>query len=249
MTFPAVDRVPFDAPALLYLLLVVVLMPIGAIRSRSVIAGERPGTPAPTRTRVLSNAVFVQAALFVASLLVARTHGMALWPAPRVGRREIAVGLAAFLVLLGVGLLSWRIRSADERRQMWVRHLLPRSPAQWALWLIVSVAAGISEETTYRGVVVVLLGSYTASFVAAALLSAAVFAVLHYPQGAKSMALVFAIALVMQAVVSATGALYVAMGVHAAYDITAGVRAARRFAELEPALGANGAEAIQRGSE
>jgi membrane protease YdiL (CAAX protease family) len=131
--------------------------------------------------------------------------------------------------------VSWRVRSAEERRTMWVRHLLPSSRVQWALWLVVSLAAGISEETTYRGVLVVLLGSFTASMVIGALLSAVVFAVLHYPQGGKSMALVFAIALVMQVVVSATGALYVAMGVHAAYDITAGVRAARRFAELEPA--------------
>ena len=208
---------------------------MGAVRSRAAIAGERPGVPAPSRTSVLFRAVLVQVALFVASLVVARSHGLALWPAARVGRREIGVGLVAFVVLLGVGLFSWRIRSADERRRMWVRHLLPSTRVQWLLWLIVSAVAGISEETTYRGVLVMLLGSFTASFVLGVLLSALVFAVLHYPQGAKSMALVFAIALVMQLVVSATGTLYVAMGVHAAYDITAGVRAARRFAELAPA--------------
>jgi membrane protease YdiL (CAAX protease family) len=232
MTLPSSTRVPFDTQAVLYLVLVVVLMPLGAIRGRLARGDDRSGPRPVERTGVLSRAVIVQLALLVVSLIVARTHGMALWRPAHLGGREVAVGLGALLVLMGVGVLSWRMRSAEERRQMWVRHLLPRTPAQWGLWLLVSIAAGISEETAYRGVVVVLLGSLTASFVLAVLLSAAVFALVHYPQGGKSMALVFAIALVMQALVSVTGTLYVAMGVHAAYDITAGMRAARRFAEL-----------------
>ena len=235
MTFPTGTRVPLDAPALLYLVLIAVLMPLGAMWSRASIADATAEARARGRTRVLSRAVLVQGALFVVSFVIARTHGMALLRPAHVGGREIAVGVVALLVLLGAGLLSWRLRSPEERRQLWVRHLLPRTGPQWGLWLLVSIAAGISEETAYRGVMVVLLGSLTASFVVAALLSAVVFALVHYPQGGKSMALVFAIALVMQALVSVTGTLYVAMGVHAAYDITAGVRAARRFAGLEPA--------------
>jgi membrane protease YdiL (CAAX protease family) len=233
-SFPRLSPVRVDAEVLLYLLLVVVLMPVGAMRSKGIIAGSRPDRPAPPRTNILSRAVLVQAALFLLSLFVARTHGMDLWPRARVRSVDLGIGLGAFALLLGFGMLSWRLRTPDERRQMWLRHLLPRNRTQWMLWLVVSATAGISEETTYRGVLVILLGSLTASFIAAALLSAIVFAIAHYPQGPKSVALVFAIALVMQAVVSTTGALYVAMGVHAAYDITAGVRAARRFAELEP---------------
>jgi len=235
-SFPPLSSVRLDAQVILYLILVAVLMPLGALRSKAVIAGTRRGSPAPGRTAVLSRAVLVQGALFLASLIVARSHGMALWPRARLRGMDLGIGVVALALLLGTGILSWRLRGPAERRDMWVRHLLPRTRAQWALWLVVSAAAGISEETTYRGVLVILLGSLTASFVVAALLSAVVFAVVHYPQGAKSMALVFAIALVMQAVVSATGALYVAMGVHAVYDITAGIRAARRFAELEPAI-------------
>ena len=221
MTFPVTARVPLDVEAVLYLVLVAVLMPLVAIRGRLALADEREETRPRARTRVLSDAVLVQVALFVVSVVVARSHRMALWSPAHLGGREIAVGIAALLVVMGVGVLSWRLRSPAERRQMWVRHLLPRTPLQWGLWLVVSIAAGVSEETAYRGVVVVLLGSLTASFVVAAVLSAVVFALVHYPQGGKSMALVFAIALVMQALVSVTGTLYVAMGVHAAYDLTA----------------------------
>jgi membrane protease YdiL (CAAX protease family) len=231
MTFPATVRVPLDMQAVLYLLVMAVLMPIAAIRSGMAIAAENGRAGAAARTRILSRAVIVQLVLFAVSLAVARSHRMGLWRPVDVGPREIAVGVAALLVLLGVGVVSWRMRSVEERRELWVRHLVPRTRGQWALWLLVSVAAGISEETAYRGVVVVLLGSLTASFVIAALLSAAVFALVHYPQGGKSMVLVFATALVMQLLVSVTGTLYVAMGVHAAYDITAGVRAARELGD------------------
>jgi membrane protease YdiL (CAAX protease family) len=223
MTFPAPVRVSHDAITVLYLLLVAVLLPLAAIRSRAVLTPEGLVVPAPLRAGILARAVALQIVIFAASLFVARRHALRLWPSPRLGGRELAVGAAALLTLLGVGLLSWRLRSAAERRHLWVRHLLPDTPAQWGLWLAVSIAAGIAEETTYRGVLVVLLGSVTASLVVGALLSAVVFALLHFPQGRTSMALVFAIALVMQGVVSMTGTLYVAIGVHAVYDITAGI--------------------------
>jgi len=229
MTFPATVRVPLDLQAVLYLLFIAVLMPIAAIRSGAAVAAENGSAGLGGRTRVLSRAVIVQLVLFAVSLAVARSHRMGLWRPLNFGARELVVGVAALLVLLGVGVLSWRMRSVEERRDLWVRHLLPRTRGQWALWLLVSLAAGISEETAYRGVVVVLLGSWTASFAIAVFLSAAVFALVHYPQGGKSMVLVFATALVMQLLVSVTGTLYVAMGVHAAYDITAGVRAAREL--------------------
>ena len=73
----------------------------------------------------------------------------------------------------------------------------------------------------------------TASFVLAVILSAAAFAIVHYPQGAKSMGWVFAIGLVMQGVVLVTGTLYVAMGVHAVYDVTAAIRAVARIEAQE----------------
>ena len=149
------------------------------------------------------------------------------------GLRPVNVGIAigALTLLLVLGALSWQLRTPEERRTLWMRHLLPRTSAQWALWLVLSLAAGVAEETAYRGVLVVLLASVTASFVTAVLLSAAAFALVHYPQGAKSMGWVFAIGLVMQAVVAGTGMLYVAMGVHAVYDVTAAIRAAGKLKE------------------
>jgi membrane protease YdiL (CAAX protease family) len=229
--FPPLTPLTVDFQSAVYVLLVLVVMPIGAVRSKSLIAGDRPGRRAPRRSDVLARAFVVQLLLFTISFVVARSERMALWSWTGLRPVNIGVAVGALALLLAVGTLSWHLRSPDERRTLWMRHLLPRTSVQWGLWLVLSLAAGVAEETAYRGVLVVLLASVTASFVTAVILSAAAFAIVHYPQGAKSMGWVFAIGLVMQAVVSATGTLYVAMGVHAVYDVTAAIRAAGRYQE------------------
>lgn len=234
--FPPQTRLTVDLQSVVFVLLVLVVMPIGAVRSRSTIAqgaGRRTGGRArrPGRSDVLTRALVVQLLLFAGSFLVARHERMDLWS--WTGLRPVNVGIAigALTLLLVLGALSWQLRTPEERRTLWMRQLLPRTSAQWALWLVLSLAAGVAEETAYRGVLVVLLASVTASFVTAVLLSAAAFALVHYPQGPKSMGWVFAIGLVMQAVVAGTGMLYVAMGVHAVYDVTAAIRAAGKLRE------------------
>jgi membrane protease YdiL (CAAX protease family) len=234
--FPPLKPLTVDAQSILFVFLVLVVLPVGAVRSRSTIAkGARQRRGARSRparrSDVLTRALVVQLLLFTMSFGVARHERMDLWS--WTGLRPVNVGIAigALTLLLVLGALSWQLRTPEERRTLWMQHLLPRTWAQWALWLVLSLAAGVAEETAYRGVLVVLLASVTASFVTAALLSAAAFALVHYPQGAKSMGWVFAIGLVMQAVVAGTGMLYVAMGVHAVYDVTAAIRAAGKLRE------------------
>jgi membrane protease YdiL (CAAX protease family) len=233
--FPPLTPFTVDVPSIGFVLLVLVVMPIGAVRSEAIIAKGRPGRRPPEKSDVLTRALVVQLLLFAMSFVVARGHRMALWSWTGLRATNIEVAAGALAFCLGIGALSWRLRTPDERRSLWMRHLLPRTRAQWGLWVVVSLAAGIAEETAYRGVLVVLLASLSASFVLAAVVSAAAFAAVHYPQGAKSMGWVFAIGLVMQAVVLATGTLYVAMGVHAVYDVTAAIRAAGRIPEDESA--------------
>ena len=226
--FPPLTPLPVDLQSVVFVLLVLVVMPIAAVRSKSIVAGER-GHRAPERSDILARALIVQLLLFALAFVVARHERMALWSWTGLRPVNVGVALGALALLLAVGALSWQLRTPDERRSLWMRHLLPRTAAQWALWLVVSLAAGVAEETAYRGVLVVLLASLTASFVTAVILSAIAFAIVHYPQGAKSMGWVFAIGLVMQAVVAVTGTLYVAMGVHAVYDVTAAIRAVGKF--------------------
>jgi membrane protease YdiL (CAAX protease family) len=242
--FPPLTTRVVDIQSTLYALLVVVVMPAAAVRSKAIIGGER-GRRAPDRSSILTRALLVQVVLFTISYLVARAHGMALWHWTGLHLANLAIAGGALALLLAAGSLSWHFRTPDERRALWMKHLLPVSAAQWALWLLLSLAAGVAEETAYRGVLVVILSSVTASFVVAAIVSAAAFAVVHYPQGAKSMGWVFVLGLVMQAVVAATGTLYVAMGVHAVYDVTAAFRAVgwMKTEEAEGAFGVNSGSA------
>ena len=225
--FPPLTPLRLDVQSAVFVLLMLVVMPIGAVRSKSIVA--RRGRSEPQRADLLTRALLVQLLLFLFAFLVARSEGMAIWAWRGFGLGTIAIAAGALTFLLTVGALSWHLRTPDERRTLWMRHLLPETSGQWALWLLLSLAAGIAEETAYRGVLVVLLASATASFVLAVVLSAAAFAVVHYPQGAKIMGWVFAIGLVMQAVVAATGTLYIAMGVHAVYDVTVAITALGRL--------------------
>jgi membrane protease YdiL (CAAX protease family) len=235
--FPPITPLTVNFQSAVYVLLVLVVMPVGAVRSKSIIAVGRlrdvGRVRPPRRSDVLTRALVVQFLLFAISFVVARNQRMALWSWTGLRVFNVGIAAAALAILLAVGALSWQLRTPDERRSLWMRHLLPRTSTQWALWLLVSLAAGVAEETAYRGVLVVLLASVTASFIAAAILSAAAFAIVHYPQGPKSMGWVFAIGLVMQGVVAATGTLYVAMGVHAVYDVTAAIRAVGRIRDEE----------------
>jgi hypothetical protein len=99
----------------------------------------------------------------------------------------------------------------------------PKTGGERALWLAVSLAAGVCEEITYRGVLFLLLHRVTGSILAATVLGAAAFGLAHVLQGRQSALVIFGIALVMQALVLAAGTLLVAMAVHVAYDVAAGL--------------------------
>jgi membrane protease YdiL (CAAX protease family) len=115
----------------------------------------------------------------------------------------------------------WRKRVEERSRKTWL--FMPRTRRERILWVLCSVAAGVSEEVTYRGVMFAILWRLTGNPIAAALIAAAVFSISHVLQGFKSMAIIFGFALAFQSISWLSGSLYVAMIVHAAYDVIAGL--------------------------
>jgi membrane protease YdiL (CAAX protease family) len=201
-----------------------------AFRSKRLIAPANGAAPAAvTRTQIYQSTLASLLLLFAFSWFTGRSWGFQPFAAEALGAREWLIGAAALAIQAPLVWVNRLLRSADERRKMVLYRLLPRTKPEWALFVVMAIAAGIAEETAYRGVVFSSLGYAFGSPWAAALISAAAFAVAHSIQGWKSALFIFALALMMQALVWYTGTLVVAMAVHALFDIGAGAVGAWRI--------------------
>jgi len=166
--------------------------------------------------------VTVQLLIFgAAAVLTGRLEHVELFPRVAPSAASWGWGLLALSVLVAGMRPQWRRRDVERSRRVWL--FMPRDATERALWVGNSLAAGICEELVYRGMLTTLLFRMIGSFPAAALVSAAIFAFSHFMQGAKSMVIIFGIALTFQALAWTSGSLYVPMAVHAAYDILAGL--------------------------
>ena len=87
----------------------------------------------------------------------------------------------------------------------------PRDAGERGLWVGVSLAAAVSEEVTYRGVMYALLLRLTHDPLTAAVATAALFGAAHAVQGARGVLAIGAISLGLQGLVLLAGSLYVAM--------------------------------------
>ena len=187
--------------------------------------------PFPPRTKHFI-AVIVQLVVFGAvSALIARVGWIDILPARAPSARHWLLGAAVLTAMVALMRPQWRKRVEERSRKVWL--FMPRTARERGLWVACSVAAGISEEITYRGVLFALLWRLTGSALAAAFLVALVFGVSHALQGAKSVAIIVAISLAFQMLAWVSGSLYVGMAVHALYDICAGLHYGKYGRELD----------------
>ena len=155
------------------------------------------------------------------SLLVARAEQVTLWR-PWAGH-WLGWLLAAVLALGGIVVMRPHWRKSVETRDPTVRLFMPTNASERRLWVMVAVAAGVSEEVTYRGVLFALLWTLTGSALLAAILASVVFGVSHAVQGWKTAGIITIIALLLHGLVAVSGTLYPAIVAHAVYDIVAGL--------------------------
>jgi membrane protease YdiL (CAAX protease family) len=218
-----------------FLVYLVVVLPVMAWRSAVAMKAARDDPeahPLPPRTGIYAGTILMLVVLFVLSGLVGRTFGYDPFTLPPLGLRDALAGGAALGGAFGLYGISRLLRSEAERRRSPVLQLMPRTRTEWALYLTMCLAAGIAEETAYRGVGMAVLASSTGSaWVAGAVLSLA-FGLAHITQEWKSVWIVVAMAVMMHALVACTGTLVVAMAVHAIYDILAGYFGSREAERL-----------------
>ena len=194
-----------------------VFIPYAAVRSSRAIATR----PLPPKVKYLISQILTLLFLLVISVLVGREEWITLFPRRMPEPQFAALGAAVLVALVTLMRPLWRKRVEERSRKVWL--FMPRTSQERWLWIGCSLAAGISEEVTYRGVMFGLLWRLTDSAAAAALIAASVFSISHYLQGWKSVSIIFGMALVFQGLAWFTGSLYVVMAVHALYDIAAGL--------------------------
>ncbi len=207
-----------------YLAFVAIGLPYGAVKTARRTRSAAGPAAIPSRTRMHWSGVATQVLLFGISWYAGVLQGLRFLGPVSVTPFDLLAGAAA-LALLGVmTAVSRAIRSEDEQRRMWVLGFLPRTWREGVSYTALGAVAAVAEELTYRGVVFAMLTMLTGSGIVAALVSAAVFAAGHFPQGGKSMGVIFVIALVKQILVVVTHTLWIAIVVHFAYNMIAAIR-------------------------
>ncbi|MEW5914941.1 MAG: CPBP family intramembrane glutamic endopeptidase [Gemmatimonadota bacterium] len=178
--------------------------------------------PRPTR-RQLYGSLIVQLVFFlVFGWLTAWRERIALWRAPD-GWLVPGLGTLFILAVLFVATIPIR-RKAVERREPRVYFAMPVQPDEMALWVAVSVMAGVSEEYVYRWVFSDLGARLTGSLAFGWALSILAFSVAHATQGSWAAVLFSAaFALLAHLLVFLTGTLVFAIALHAVYDVLAGI--------------------------
>jgi membrane protease YdiL (CAAX protease family) len=188
--------------------------------------------PLPNRLRHFQRTVFELVMLASVSLAVAWVQRIRLFPRSLPPLTSVIAGLVSFAA--AVAFMRPRWRRAVESRARVVHLFMPANALERSWWVAVAVLAGVGEEITWRGVQAALLGIVTGNFWIAALLCSISFGLTHIIQGWRSAAIIIVFALGFHTLVWVAGSLYVAMAVHVAYDITAGISYGRLGRELAP---------------
>ncbi|HUR29599.1 MAG TPA: CPBP family intramembrane glutamic endopeptidase [Planctomycetota bacterium] len=212
-------------PALALLAYLLVFLPYAAFKSARRLHAIESGASSdllPTRSSVWISTSAMLATLLAFSWWVGDGFGFRIFAVRGIGVREILAASGALLSLFALRALTRRLRTDEERRKLVVYKLAPRDKREWILWTVTVLLASVAEEAAYRGVALQTLWDSLGNPWIAALLCSLAFAAAHCVQGVKSVIMIFAVALVMHALVAFTRTLVLAMLVHAVYDLVAG---------------------------
>jgi uncharacterized protein len=154
-----------------------------------ILADQMRAVANPNRVRLYLLTILVEWLVFVLVVAGVRWSGASVflvvgdrWRSVRQLLRDI--GIAAGFWIVAVTLL-WLfgklLRVPDQGQNM--RFMLPQGVAEIAVWIALSVTAGICEETIFRGYLQRQFMALTKSALAGILLSAAAFGAAHAYQG------------------------------------------------------------------
>lgn len=218
LMWAVLSALPWPARALTSLLLVP--LPALMLAQLRLLSDTPPDLP---RMSVYSSSAATLWLLAAIAYVAARWSGftprlMGLFALPPVPLAAWTLaGIAGLLVLL---ILS-RVLNLPETNLL--AQLIPRSTGEKVSFAAVSITAGVAEELVFRGFLIPALAVVTGSVWPAAIVSSAVFGLLHTYQGliGSARAAVMGVGLATPYLVS--GSLLPSMAAHAIFNIVAGV--------------------------
>ncbi|HEY4115580.1 MAG TPA: CPBP family intramembrane glutamic endopeptidase [Rhizomicrobium sp.] len=226
----------FRDPA--HLDMVLLLFAVLVMPAFSAMSGARLARTPPAQRKLLSRYwQTIARGWIVAAVLIAYWHWMDR-PFARLGL-DWPIGISGWLgfgldVILAVALvinaarLRRVLRGDLDKWRKWLAQIkmTPRTEGQLALFMLVSVTAGVWEELLYRGFLIWFLAP-SVGLPGAAIVSSVIFGLAHAYQGWRGVVVTAAVGLSLAIMYLATKSLWWLMLAHALVDINGGVVAFR----------------------
>ncbi len=148
---------------------------------------------------------------------------LAFFPLEWPSLSSLVLGVIAFAVLVSIDLEY--SRRCFDRGAPHMYAATPQTRQERAAWIVQSMAAGVTEELTWRGVQPMLIAHLTGMWWPGIIICAATFGIGHITQGRPFVLIAAGFALVFHALTWLTGSLYVPISVHIAVNVVVGLRA------------------------
>lgn len=216
--------------SVLFVALLCLVLPASGVRQW--LFGVPPLLSETPKPRIQASAIFNCAMLGFVGWLTMRLVGINLLRPWHPTLIEAVAGPILFGATFAANRLLWPWMQADPRRSN--IKILPSGVDEYPMWTAVSVAAGVGEELAYRGALFLTLTWWSGQQWVALGLVAVSFAAAHLRQGMRAALFILVFGALLQLLVMVSGSLYMAMIVHAAYDIAIGVVASRRASVNQP---------------
>jgi membrane protease YdiL (CAAX protease family) len=226
LLYPAVvwgfaARLDYPLPDAAYMAGLVVLLPLLAV-AQIPLAKEARVERVPA---YVASAITVSALGTVAAVLGARrlgVGGMGLRAMPLASLTLWTLGLVAAGTAV-VLLFHWLRRRLSIHESPLLQELLPRTRLERRFYVVLSLCAGLGEEVAFRGYALAILARDFGGGWGAALLTSAVFGLLHAYQGPLGMARTASLGLVMASSFLISGSLWPCICAHVALDLLGGL--------------------------
>ncbi len=147
------------------------------------------------------------------------------WGGARQIPRDIGIGILFLIVSnLALSLIGHLLKASPNAA---IRSILPHTPAQIAVYFLLTVTAGICEEVIFRGYMQRQFSFFFKNAAAGIILQGVVFGASHGYQGPKYMLIIVVYGILFGALAQQRRSLRPGMIAHFLQDLTTGVVAGR----------------------